>query len=300
MEKERKPGIVSLGDVAWDFLLEVSEEICWGSDVQGKVEFSYGGSACNFAVWASRKGARVRLIGKVGMDLLGNMILAHLKEEGVNFPFPPVPNARTARIGVFVSPKGERGMVMDKDPGLSFHSEDFSPTLVEGFDLLFFTGYAIFHRPSIEFFRMILSEARNQGLLTAFDPSSFHLMEDFGYKELRDLVSPLDFLLLNEDEARRFSPQGDFRDLLSFSKIAVIKRGELGAIALSGSGEFSSPAFPSPVLDTTGAGDAFDAGFLVEYLKSKNIEESLKEGNMLGSYVVSHLGAQPPWEKKRR
>lgn len=298
MEKERKPRIISLGDVTWDFLLEVKEEVCWGSDVKGLVEFSYGGSACNFAVWASRIGAKVKLLGKVGDDLLGYLILEHLKTEGVDFPFEPVPGARTARIGVLVSPNGERGMVMDKDPRLSFNLKDYSPTLLSGFDLLFFTGYSIYHRNSIGFLQMVLSEARKIGLLIAFDPSSFHLMEGFGYLELRELVSPLDFLLLNEEEAKRLSLKKDIRELLSIAQIVVIKRGERGAIAFSNLGECSSPAFPSEVLDTTGAGDAFDAGFLVKYLTSKNIEKSLIEGNRLGAYVATHLGAQPPWSRE--
>lgn len=300
MKRERKPKIISLGDLAWDFLLEVKEEICWGSDVKGQVEFSYGGSACNFAVWASRAGAKVKLLGKVGDDLLGHLILEHLKTEGVEFPFKPIPGARTARIGVFVSPNGERGMVMDKDHRLSFDLKDYSPTLLEGYDLLFFTGYSIYNRRSIGFLKKTLSEARKKGLSIAFDPSSFHLMDGFGYPELRNLVSPLDFLLLNEEEAKRLSFGKDFHELLSISQTVVIKRGEKGAFAVSAFGEFISPAFPSQVLDSTGAGDAFDAGFLVEFLTSKNMEKSLIEGNRLGAYVVSHFGAQPPWEKKRR
>ncbi|MGB9833645.1 MAG: carbohydrate kinase family protein [bacterium] len=294
MSTDKKPRIISLGDIAWDFLLETPQGLFWGSDVPGRVEFSYGGSACNFAVWASRCGAKIRLLGKVGKDLLGELMLQHLKEEGVEFPLSPVPGARTARIGVLVSSNGERAMVMDKDPHLAFSPEDFAPQLFEGYDLLFFTGYTVFNRSSVNFLRRALSHARKIGILIAFDPSSFHLMEEFGHQELIELVTPLDFLMLNEEEALIFAGGEDFSRLLAFAKAVVIKRGAGGATALWNKEEFSLPALPAPVSDTTGAGDAFDAGFLVSFLQCGDIKQALEEGNRLGAYVVSHFGAQPP------
>jgi sugar/nucleoside kinase (ribokinase family) len=293
MSTDKKPRIISLGDIAWDFLLETPQGLFWGSDVPGRVEFSYGGSACNFAVWASRCGAKIRLLGKVGKDLLGELMLQHLKEEGVEFPLSPVPGARTARIGVLVSSNGERAMVMDKDPHLAFSPEDFAPQLFEGYDLLFFTGYTVFNRSSVNFLGRALSHARKIGILIAFDPSSFHLMEEFGHQELIELVTPLDFLMLNEEEALIFAGGKGFSRMLAFAKMVVIKRGAGGATALWNKEELSLPALPAPVSDTTGAGDAFDAGFLVKFLQCGDIKQALEEGNRLGAYVVSHFGAQP-------
>ncbi|MGB9553600.1 MAG: carbohydrate kinase family protein, partial [bacterium] len=180
MKAENKPWIVSIGDVAWDLFLEIPQGIVWGSDVPGKVEFSYGGSAANFAVWASRMGARVRLLGKVGKDFWGQLMLRHLKKEKVDFPLKPIAGGRTARIGILVSSEGERAMVMDKDPQLAFSLNDFSPAFLEECSLLFFTGYAVFARSSLEFLRVILDYCHKIQIPVAFDPSSFHLMESFG------------------------------------------------------------------------------------------------------------------------
>ena len=295
MSTDKKPRIISLGDIAWDFLLETPQGLIWGSDVPGRVDFSYGGSACNFAVWASRCGAEARLLGKVGDDLFGKLMVQHLKDEEVEFPLSPIPGARTARIGVLVSPEGERAMVMDKDPRLAFSPADFAPELFEGLDLLFFTGYTVFNRSSVDFLELILTYARKIGILIAFDPSSFHLMEEFGHQELIELVSPLDFLMLNEDEASIFAGGEDFTRMLTFTKMVVIKRGPRGATALWDKKELSLPAFAASVLDTTGAGDAFDAAFLVSHLKGKSMEEALEQANAIGGFVVGQKGAQPFW-----
>lgn len=299
MKAKNKPLIVSIGDIAWDLFLEIPQGIVWGSDVPGKVEFSYGGSACNFAVWASRLGARVRLLGKVGEDFWGRLILKHLKEEKVDFPFKPIHGGRTARIGILVSPEGERAMVMDKDPQLAFSLTDFSPVFLEKCSLLFFTGYAVFSRSSLEFLKAVLDYCRKIQIKIAFDPSSFHLMDSFGPQELLKFVCPLDFLLLNEKELEAFSPRCKPQDLLSLAEMVIVKMGKEGSKAFTKYGEFFQPAFRVSARDSTGAGDAFDAGFLVNYLQSKDIQQSLKKGNRLGAYVASHIGAQPDFKENQ-
>ncbi|MGB9553513.1 MAG: carbohydrate kinase family protein, partial [bacterium] len=110
---------------------------------------------------------------------------------------------------------------------------------------------------------------------------------------------PLHFLLLNEREIEAFSPGCQPQDLLSLAEMVIVKMGKEGAKAFTKCGEFFQPAYRVSARDSTGAGDAFDAGFLLSFLRSKDIPQSLKEGNRLGAYVASHIGAQPDFKENQ-
>ncbi len=118
---------------------------------------------------------------------------------------------------------------------------------------------------SASFASPLLAEARRRGIVVAFDPSSFSLIRAHRPARLLDEVGPLDVLLCNEDEARALVPDGPLEGLLAHTAVAVVKRGGEGATAIHAGGVVSAAAQPIVVADTTGAGDAFDAAFLVEY-----------------------------------
>lgn len=286
------PKIFALGDIAWDLLLQPEEPLVFGSDVPGKAEFTPGGSAANFAVWAACLESEVLLQGKIGDDRLGKMMEEHLTRKKVSLHLQIVPGARTARIGAVVSLGGERAFVMDKPSSLAFSLSDFDPTCFDGCDLFFFTGYSLFTPSSLPFILRVSEEARARKVPIAFDPASFHLIEGYGPQELLERICPVDFLLLNEDEAGKLAPT-DPRALLQHGQIVVLKQGLGGSTVFSCFGEWHLPSQPTPVVDSTGAGDAFDAAFLVEFLRTGDIPFSLRKANRLGAYLVSHFGAQP-------
>jgi ribokinase len=286
------PRIFALGDIAWDLLLQPEEPLVFGSDVPGKAEFTPGGSAANFAVWAARLEAEVLLQGKIGDDSLGKMMEEYLVRKKVGLHLQIVTGTRTTRIGVVVSLLGERAFVMDKPTSLAFNLQDFDPTCLDGRDLFFFTGYSLFTSSSLPFIQRILEEARVRKVPIAFDPASFHLIEGYGPQELLERIGPVDFLLLNEEEASKLTLT-DTKALLRNGRTVVLKQGLRGSTAFSALCEWHVPSPPAPVLDSTGAGDAFDAAFLVEFLRSGDIPFSLRKANRLGAYVVSHYGSQP-------
>jgi sugar/nucleoside kinase (ribokinase family) len=109
---------------------------------------------------------------------------------------------------------------------------------------------------------------------------------------LLDEVGPLDVLLANEDEARALAPVGALAGLLARTEVAIVKQGGEGATAIHAGGAVSAAAEPIVVADTTGAGDAFDAAFLVEYLARRDLASALAAANRLGAHVASRLGAQ--------
>ena len=138
----------------------------------------------------------------------------------------------------------------------------------------------------------LLAEARRRGILVSFDPSSFSLIRTYGAARLLDEIGHLDVLLANRHEAGALVPGRPETDLLSYASLAVVKQGGLGATALRGDGALSVAAEPITVLDTTGAGDAFDAAFLVEFLAHRDLARALTAANRLGGHVASRLGAQ--------
>jgi ribokinase len=286
------PCLLVIGDIAWDILLRPEREPIWGSDVFGMVELLPGGSAANVAVWARRLGASVTLAGKLGADALGELMTRHLVSEGVTARVVTVAGGVTTRVGIFVRTDGEHGFITDHTQALRFDEADVPLDLLDGMDAVFVAGYAVHMSGSARFLASLLAEARRRGLAITFDPSSFALIRRYGPDRLLAEMGALDVLMANEDEAQALADGGAVETLLAHARLVVVKRGAAGAAALDGTRTVTVPTATIAVVDTTGAGDAFDAAFLVEYLTHRDLEAALGAANRLGSFVAGRLGAQ--------
>jgi ribokinase len=292
------PRLLVVGDIAWDVLMRPAGELVWGSDVYGHVDLMAGGSAANVAVWAKRLGAAVTLVGQVGDDRFGELMLTHLESECVADFVRVVPGGQTMRIGVVVRPDAEHAFVTDHSRPLRLAAEDVPTSLLDGVDLVFLNGYAVFMAGSASFASALLADARRRGILVAFDPSSFALIRSYGADQLLGEIGRLDILMANQDEARALLPDRPLSSLLAHTAVAVVKQGGQGATAIHAGGTVSAAAAPITVVDTTGAGDAFDAAFLVEYLAHRDLARALAAANRLGGHVASRLGAQESWSRE--
>jgi sugar/nucleoside kinase (ribokinase family) len=288
------PNVLVVGDVAWDIFIRPEHELVRGSDVLGTVDVLPGGAAANVAVWARRLGARVVFRCKLGDDTLGRLMQAHLNTEGAGGHVISVPGGLSTRVGILIAADGEHSFVIDHTKVLRFEAGDLPLSLLDGIDAVFFNGYDIFLAGSAAFLTPLVAEARRRGIALAFDPSSFALIRAYGGSRLLDEIGSVDVLLANEDEARVLSPNGQLAGLARFAALVVVKEGTRGAAAYDGRTWIRSAAVPVSAVDTTGAGDAFDAAFLVTYLARRDIQAALEAGNRLGAHVASHLGAQPP------
>jgi sugar/nucleoside kinase (ribokinase family) len=286
--------LLVVGDIAWDIFIRPEGDLVRGSDVLGTVDVMPGGAAANVAVWARRLGADVTLVGKLGDDTLGTLMLAHLEAEGVGRHVIIVPGGLSTRVGILVSPDGEHSFVIDHTKVLRFDEGDAPASLLDSADAVFFNGYDIFLARSTSFLAPLLAEARSRGLPVVFDPSSFTLIRAFGPKRLMDGVGPLDVLIANDAETDVLRGSRPLAALASRAKLVVVKQGASGASAHTADAAWCAGASPVTVVETTGAGDAFDAAFLVEWLRSGDVGAALQAGNRLGAHVASHLGAQPP------
>lgn len=269
-----------------------SGDLAWGADVFGHVDLLPGGSAANVAVWARRLGADVTLVGLIGDDRYGDLMRAHLDREGVADFVRVVSGGETMRIGVVVRPDAEHAFVTDHSHPLRLSDDDLPASLLDRADAVFLNGYAVYMAGSASFASALLAEARRRGVLVTFDPSSFSLIQNYGASRLLDEIGPIDILLANRHEAGALVPGRPETDLLSYASLAVVKRGAQGATALRGDAALSVAAEPIAVVDTTGAGDAFDAAFIVEFLTQGDLARALTAANRLGGRVASRLGAQ--------
>jgi ribokinase len=290
--------LLAIGDIAWDILVRPSGEFVWGSDVYGSVDLMPGGSSANVAVWARRLGGRATLVGKIGDDRLGDLMLAHLEAEQVSAGVTRVAGRETTRIAMIVRPDGEHAFVTDHTHPLRLTPGDLPFGLLDEADVVFLNGYAIFMAGGTDFASAFLGEARRRGVPVSFDPSSFALVARYGGSRLLDQLGPLDVLLANEEELRALAEGGDAESLLGRSPLVVVKQGGRGAMAWQRGTDGAAPlpvsssAVRVDAVDTTGAGDAFDAAFLVDYFTHRDLRVALAAANLLGARVASRLGAQ--------
>ncbi len=166
------------------------------------------------------------------------------------------------------------------------------------FQAVYISGYALLNPLARDGVLEMVSKIRASSIPIFFDPASVGSMKDVSDKELHNWFSLMDVLLLNEEESIYLTGSVDVERaldyLLDFSEVVVIKRGSAGAIAkMRGSNSISVPALATSVIDTTGAGDSFAAGFIAAYSKNRDLTAALQAGGELAAKCVAIVGGRP-------
>lgn len=301
--------LVVLGDVMVDVVCRLAGPLALGSDAPARIEFGFGGSAANVAAWAAvgepLASAPPVLAGRIGADERGRAAEAELRETGVDTRLAVDPEQPTGTCVVLVGPDGERSMV--PDPGANDRLADGDlpdEVLVRGAHL-HLTGYSLVRGGSRPAARSAIARARERGMSMSVDPSSAALLSPGFLDEL----AGVGFLLPNLEEAVALSGEEDAeraaRVLARRVPEVVVTLGAGGALWTDGrsvcrvaavapahrSGEGGDGAGVG--LDTTGAGDAFAAGFLVARLSGAGPEAALQAGCRLAALAVRTPGARP-------
>ena len=259
------PRLLVIGDVAWDIFIRPERDLVRGSDVLGTVDVMPGGAAANVAVWARRLGASVRLVCKLGDDTLGTLMAAHLRAEGVGSHIITVPGGLTTRVGILVGPDGEHSFVMDHTKVLLFGAADAPASLLDGVDAVFFNGYDIFLAGSTDFLSPLLdrgSPPRHPGRLRSVVVHADRSLRGGPAAGGRRPAGPAD------RQRRRGALAGHDVDAGGPREAGGREARADGASAHRGRESWSAGPHPIAVVDTTGAGDGFDAAFLVEWLQT--------------------------------
>ena len=264
-----------------DVVLAPGRPLETGSDVPGRVALVQGGSAANTARWLGRLGVRSSLVCAVGRDAAGRALVDALREDGVVPRVTRVAGARTGRIGVLVTPDGERSFVADRGAADALAPDDLKPSWFARADAVHLPVYSLLGEPLGLAGRRGVTLAREAGALVSVDLASIVPLLSRGRRAARTLIDEVapDLLFATAAEAEallgRYRPEG----LLDLAPMAVIKRGSRGATVLAREGDdqlrFEVATEHVTATDTTGAGDAFDAGFLVGWFAARAAGRSL-------------------------
>ncbi|HEY5875237.1 MAG TPA: PfkB family carbohydrate kinase, partial [Ilumatobacteraceae bacterium] len=248
----------TIGDLVEDVVVHLHGPINEASDTAATVLRRRGGSAANVAVAARRAGGAARFVGQVGDDPLGAMLADALLAEGVDLAIRR--RGRSGTIVVMVDADGERTMLSDRAACTELDGADRE--WLDGVTTLHVPVYSLVTEPLATTTVELIAWARERSITVSVDTSSVAVIEAYGVERLVGLVAGLrpDVLLCNRDEAAVLGTA-----LSTIDALTVVKRGpDPALVTVRGGPTIEVPVPPlASVLDTTGAGDAFAAGFLL-------------------------------------
>jgi ribokinase len=236
--------IATLGDLVLDVIVRLDDALVPGDDQIAHTRAVAGGQAANVAAWAAALGAEARFIGRRGDDPAGELVTRALRERGVEVLGPA-----SGRTGVVVSiaAEGDRTMASDRGSAPDLEPADLDPAWF-ACDVLHLSGYALLREPIATAAATAAHLARTSGATIALDVSTWTLVDDAFRARVRELRPDLVFATEREHDV-----------VGELDTRWVVKRGARG-IHVDG---VDHPAVPGEIVDTTGAGDALAAGFLI-------------------------------------
>ncbi len=264
-----------------------------------------GGAAANTTLGATKLGLRTAYLGKIGGDVTAEHYLANFTAAGGDasrFKRASLPNGRCLSM---VTPDGQRTMRTHLGAAMTLHPDEVTLADFRGCRHAHIEGYLLFNPALAD---KVMATARAAGCTISLDLASFEVVNvarDWIFQQLREGVH---IVFANEDEAKAlFQQERDYetyaRDLAQFGGIAAVKMGKDGAWVAQGSDLHRVfPVSVERVVDTTGAGDAWAAGFLYGHLRGKSLAVAGAIGSMMGAETVQHLGASIPdvhWPRLR-
>jgi sugar/nucleoside kinase (ribokinase family) len=259
-----------------------------------------GGSAANTIVGAASFGASAAYIGKVKHDPLGESFIADIRSMGVTFDTKPAEHGpATGRCFVYVTPDGERTMNTYLGASTYLAPPDVDEALVRGAKVVYLEGY-MWDRPDAKAaFQKAGKLARESGARVALTLSDSFCVDRFR-GEFIDLMrsGTVDTLFANTDEILSLYETPHFDEALDALRaekaLGVVTRSAKGCIVVEGDKTWEAPAFPiHKLVDTTGAGDMFAAGFLVGLARGVDMVTCGRLGALAAAEIIQHLGARP-------
>lgn len=266
------------------------------------IKIATGGSVANAINGIAGLGVECGFVGSIGRDNLGLLFKNEMLKRGIAVMLKEL-EIPTGRAVGFVSPEGERTFATYLGAAVEMGPEDINPEMFAGYDLFFIEGYLVFNQALI---MAAASAAKMAGLTIALDLSSYNVVEA-NMDILNELVDNyIDIVFANEEEAKSFTglqPEAALENLAGRCDIAIVKVGKEGAFVQQGAQKWHIPTVASSVIDTTGAGDYFAAGFLAGLATGCDLEKCGLFGSIMAGEIIKVLGAEledSKWEEIRK
>ena len=293
MSRLRRPKILVIGELNVDIVatgLRSMPEL--GTEILVEdCQLTLGSASAIFAAGIAKLGYNVTFVSQVGRDYFGDFCIRALKQSGVSTRH--VRRRADEKTGVTIALSGmrDRALITYAGAVATLKADSINETLMARHDHLHLTSYYLQTglRPS---FGHLLRHAKALGLTTSFDPNSDP--SDRWDSKIDAVLTYVDALFVNEREAikltRSSTLNAALKTLAAKVNCAVIKRGARGATAMQSEKRFNDSGFKIRAVDTTGAGDSFDAGFLSAYLRKAPLDECLRIGNACGALSAMSVG----------
>ena len=298
-----------VSNVSFEFLKEQNIDVgSWRpttidqiSQLQKKMENTFiasGGSAANSAVGFSLLGGNSSFIGRVKDDEFGRLYIKDLKSANVDFVSSSVKSGiETGRCLVYVTPDAQRSMRTYLGTASNLSPDEINENAIEDSEFVYMEGYLWDEPIAKEACKKSYDLSKKFGTKSVLSLSDSFCVEKWR-SEIRELVKISDIIFGNEEEVMSLYDTSIFSDAISAANnemnLCIITRGDKGSIIVSSEGVEEVPAFNcDKVVDTTGAGDLYAAGFLYGLKKNLRLYECAQLGSFCSSQVISLLGPRP-------
>ena len=288
--------ILCIGDLALDVISQLKEPINYGNDTASRISSHPGGQAANVSTWITRTHSKAQLVARVGNDPVGFALISDLDKYGVEHMNLMHSGRPTGVVVILVDANGERTMFPDNGANADLEVSDLPP--LDDVDGVYLSGYALLDFRSRDAVLSMIAKIKAAGKPIYFDPTTTGAMKIVSREEVLSWVKLMDGILLNSEEALYLGDAKDVqtaeKNLTAYTPLVVIKLGSRGAIAVHKDVVAKVSAVTTNVVDTTGAGDSFAAGFIPKWLETNDLEASLSAGTALAAKCVATVGARPP------
>ncbi len=272
-----------LGDLVEDIAVHRPSGLARGADTDVEIHRRQGGSAANVAVAAATSGTPTRFIGSVGDDAVGAALADQLEAAGVEVCLQR--RGRTGTIVVLIEPDGDRTMLRDR--GAAADLRALPPPGLAGVTWLHVPAYSLVEGSVAVVAREALRVATSASIPTSLDASSTSIIREAGVDAFKEIVADIgpDVVFCNTAEAQLL---GVAHGALGGARLTVVKHGPDPAFAITETGERLAATAPDlgRVDDTTGAGDAFAAGFIAARMRGESIPASLGAGHHRAAALI--------------
>jgi len=292
----RKP-VVIVGDVINDVVVRPLRPSELATDTPSEIERSPGGSGANQAAWLAAMHTPVRFAGRVGApDAAYHRSV--LEQLGVETWLAEDHDVETGTIMVLVSPDGERSMFTDRGASRWMREDDLPVRLLADASMLHVSGYQLFEPGPRAAVRQLWAAALGAKIQTSVDPVSVAGLRDVGPDSFLEWTAGAQIVFPNLDEGRLLTglqePDAIVADLLESYPVVALKLGPAGALVGAADGRrVAVPAQGADVVDSTGAGDAFCAGFLARWVCGDELGQCATNAALAAALAIGQVGGRP-------